>query len=134
MKEYNGKVRVVFKNMVVHPQVEIAHLAGCAAGKQGKFQQFKNTWWEKAFKTRKMDEENINAIAKEIGLNMDKFKAALDNNVHKAKIDADAEAGNKAGINGTPAFVINGYYISGAQPESAFKKLINRALKEAEGK
>ena len=31
MKEYNGKVRVVFKNMVVHPQVVTgAHLAGCA--------------------------------------------------------------------------------------------------------
>jgi predicted DsbA family dithiol-disulfide isomerase len=65
---------------------------------------------------------------------MEKFKAALDSNKHKAKIDADAEAGNKAGINGTPAFVINGYYVSGAQPEAAFKKLINRALKEAEGK
>ena len=65
---------------------------------------------------------------------MDKFKAALDGSTHKAKIDADAELGNKAGINGTPAFVINGYYVSGAQPEAAFKKLINRALKEAEGK
>ena len=68
------------------------------------------------------------------GIDMDKFKAALDGSTHKAKIDADAELGNKAGINGTPAFVINGYYVSGAQPESAFKKLINRALKEAEGK
>ena len=69
------------------------------------------------------------------GLDMDrKFKAALDGNTHKAKIDADAELGNKAGINGTPAFVINGYYVSGAQPEATFKKLINRALKEAEGK
>ena len=47
---------------------------------------------------------------------MDKFKAALDTNAHKAEIDADAKAGNDAGISGTPAFVINGYYISGAQP------------------
>ncbi|MCC6902417.1 MAG: disulfide bond formation protein DsbA, partial [Polyangiaceae bacterium] len=31
----------------------------------------------------------------------------------------------------TPSFVINGYYISGAQPISAFKKVINRAMKEA---
>ena len=83
-----------------------------------------------------------NALSKAVDNNSDrisngepvKFKAALDNNTHKAKIDADAEAGNKAGINGTPAFVINGYYVSGAQPEAAFKKLINRALKEAEGK
>ena len=42
MKDYDGKVRVVFKNMVVHPQVVTrAHLAGCAAGKQGKFIAYK---------------------------------------------------------------------------------------------
>jgi len=64
---------------------------------------------------------------------MDKFKAALDSSPHKAKIDADNKIGNDAGINGTPAFVINGYYLSGAQPDAAFKKLINRALKEAGG-
>jgi hypothetical protein len=56
VKEYDGKVRVVFKNLVVHPQVTNAHLAGCAAGKQGKFQQFKAVFWEKGFKARKMDE------------------------------------------------------------------------------
>ncbi|HYP87938.1 MAG TPA: thioredoxin domain-containing protein, partial [Polyangiaceae bacterium] len=54
-------------------------------------------------------------------------------NAHKAKLDADSKIGNDAGINGTPAFVINGYYLSGAQPTAAFKKLINRALKDAGG-
>ena len=64
--------------MVVHPQVTNAHLAGCAAAKQGKFQQFKTTWWEKGFKARKTDDANIDAIAKEIGLDMGKFKADKD--------------------------------------------------------
>ena len=81
MKEYDGKVRVVFKNMVVHPQVAIAHYAGCAAGKQGKFKEFKNTWWEKAFKTRKMDEENINAIAKEIEARVPDIARLFDDGV-----------------------------------------------------
>ena len=80
------------------------------------------------------DRPQLEKIAQGLGVDMTKFKAALDGSTHKAKIDADTELGNKAGINGTPAFVINGYYISGAQPEATFKKLINRALKEAEGK
>ena len=62
-------------------------------------------------------------IAGEIGLDVAKFKAALDSHKHKAKVEADAKVGNDAGINGTPGFVINGYYLSGAQPTPAFKKL-----------
>jgi protein-disulfide isomerase len=61
---------------------------------------------------------------------MAKFKSALDSHKHQARIEKDNQAGKDAGINGTPAFVINGYFISGAQPFPAFKKLINRALKE----
>ena len=69
--------------------------------------------------------------AQTLGLDMAKFKAALDNRTHKAKVDADDKAGTEAGINGTPAFVINGYFVSGAQPYPKFKKLIDRALAEA---
>ena len=134
MKEYNGKVRVVFKNMVVHPQVEIAHLAGCAAGKQGKFQQFKNTWWEKAFKTRKMDAENIDAIAKEIGLNMDKFKADKDSQECKDFVHADAAELQKFHVNSTPTFFINGTHVGGALPKENFKQMIDEKLKAADGK
>jgi protein-disulfide isomerase len=134
VKEYNGKVRVVFKNMVVHPQVEPAHLAGCAAGKQGKFQQFKNTWWEKAFKTRKMDEENINAIAKEIGLNMDKFKADKDSQECKDLVHGDAAELQKFHVNSTPTFFVNGTHVGGALPKENFKQMIDEKLKTADGK
>ena len=79
MKEYDGKVRVVFKNMVVHPQqVMKAHLASCAAGKQGKFIEFHKAFWEKGYKPyqdqREMSflgEENVHKVAGEIGLDVD---------------------------------------------------------------
>ena len=72
-------------------------------------------------------------LAQEVGADVEKFKAALDSGKHKAKVDADSEVGSKAGIGGTPAFVINGYFINGAQPAPAFKKLIAKALKETGG-
>ena len=50
---------------------------------------------------------------------------------HKAAVDADDKAGTDLGISGTPAFLINGYYVSGAQPFPKFKKLIDRAMAEA---
>jgi predicted DsbA family dithiol-disulfide isomerase len=61
---------------------------------------------------------------------MAKFKKALTDRTHKARIDADAEVANKAGIQGTPAFVIGGYFVNGAQPFSEFK----RAIEAAQGK
>ena len=73
------------------------------------------------------------SYAEEIGLDMDKFKAALDNDAHKARVDADAKAGDDAGHQrARPAFVINGYFVSGAQPFPKFKKLIDRALERSE--
>ena len=133
MKEYDGKVRVVFKNMVVHPQVTNAHLAGCAAGKQGKFQQFKNTWWEKAYKTRKMDDANIEAIAKEIGLDMGKFKADKDGEECKQMLASDQAELQKFHVNSTPTFFVNGTHVGGALPKENFKQMIDEKLKTSDG-
>jgi protein-disulfide isomerase len=137
-KEYAGKVKIVWRHMPL-PFHADAPLASQAA--QEAFAQKGNTaFWkfhDKLFESQGGEEglkrPNLEKIAGELGLNMDKFKAALDSGSHKAKVDADMKLGNDAGINGTPAFVINGYYLSGAQPAAAFKKLINRALKESGG-
>jgi predicted DsbA family dithiol-disulfide isomerase len=61
---------------------------------------------------------------------MAKFKAALDSNKHKAQVEADMEAAKKAGVSGTPAFTVNGYFISGAQPFAKFDKTIKYAMKQ----
>jgi protein-disulfide isomerase len=136
-KAYGNKIKIVWRHMPL-PFHKNAPLAAEAA--QEVFAQKGSaafwTFHDAIFGSDAADEARTDRAALEKqaqaqGIDMDKFKAALDGSTHKAKIDADAELGNKAGINGTPAFVINGYYVSGAQPEAAFKKLINRALKEA---
>jgi protein-disulfide isomerase len=63
---------------------------------------------------------------------MGKFKAALDAQKGKDEVEADAAAGNKIGARGTPAFFINGKFLSGAQPFEAFKAKIDEELKHAE--
>jgi len=134
VKEYDGKVRVVFKNMVVHPQVVTkAHLAGCAAGKQGKFREFKNTWWEKAYKTHQMDDDNIFAIAKEIGVNVEKFKSDMNGDDCKQMLANDQAELLKFHVNSTPTFFINGTHVGGALPKENFKQMIDEKLKTADG-
>jgi protein-disulfide isomerase len=131
VKEYDGKVRVVFKNMVVHPQVMNAHVAGCAAGKQGKFPAFKKTWWEKGFKARKMDDANIEVIAKEIGLDMGKFKADVAGEECKTLVQNDMAEMQKFRVNSTPTLFVNGTHVGGALPKEAFKQMIDEKLKSA---
>ena len=50
----------------------------------------------------------------------------------RTAIEADAAAGGKIGARGTPAFFINGKFLSGAQPFEAFKAKIDEELKTAE--
>jgi protein-disulfide isomerase len=38
--------------------------------------------------------------------------------------------GQRSALGGTPAFVINGYFVSGAQPFAVFDKPIQRALND----
>jgi protein-disulfide isomerase len=135
-KEYGNKLKIVWRHMPL-PFHTDAPLASEAA--QEAFAQKGNAgFWKFHDKTFEGQEqgikrERLEAIAQEIGLDMDKFKAALDSHKHKATVDADMKVGSDGGVSGTPAFVINGYFISGAQPAPAFKKVINRALRESGG-
>jgi protein-disulfide isomerase len=133
-------VRVVFKNMVVHPQqVTAAHKAGCAASKQGKFVQYKNAFWEKAFgpyaaarDQSKLGIDNIMAIAKDIGLDTTKLKADMDSAECQQMLDRDQQELAKFHVNSTPAFFINGKHLGGALPKEQFKAIIDERLKVAE--
>jgi predicted DsbA family dithiol-disulfide isomerase len=52
----------------------------------------------------------------------------VDSHKFKSEVDADVRDGEQAGVNGTPAFFINGRAISGAQPYDVFKKIIDEEL------
>src|SRR5262245_31845088 len=80
----------------------------------------------------KLARPDLETHAASLGLDMTKFKAALDSGKFKAKVDAEMAAGNKIGARGTPAFFINGRLFSGAQPLAAFKENIDRAIKDAD--
>jgi protein-disulfide isomerase len=131
---------VVFKNMVVHPQVVTdAHHAGCAAARQGKFVEFKNAFWDKAFgpyaaqhDPSKLGVDNIMAIAKDIGLDTAKLKADMNGADCKAYIQADMAELAKFKVGSTPTFFINGKLVVGAVPKENFKQIIDEKLKVAE--
>ena len=133
-------MRVVFKNLVVHPQqVARAHLASCAAAKQGKFAAFYDAFWEKAFApyaaardASKLSEEAFMAWAPSLGLDAAKLKADMDGPDCQKLIQSDAQELSKFQVNSTPTFFVNGIHVGGALPKESFKQIIDERLKVVE--
>jgi protein-disulfide isomerase len=139
VKEYNGKVRVVYANMLVHPPAKAAHLASCAAAKQGKYNQFKHAFWDKGFlpyaqghDESKLGEDNILVIAKDLGLDTARLKTDMGSPECQARIQSDMQEMAKFHVNATPTFFINGKHVGGALPKEQFKQIIDEQLKIAE--
>jgi protein-disulfide isomerase len=140
VKEYEGKVRVVFMNMVVHPDtVQLAHQYSCAAAKQGKFLDYMNAFWEKGFgaygKTRDkslLGEENILKFTGDMGFDTQKLKADANSAECKERVAADMAELRKFNVSGTPAFFINGKHVGGGIPKDRFKVIIDERLAVAE--
>ena len=61
---------------------------------------------------------------------MERFRADMASADVKARVSADSAQAAKLGITGTPAFLLNGRYLSGAQPYESFKRIIDEELKE----
>jgi protein-disulfide isomerase len=132
IKAYPKDVKVVWRNMPLpfHADAPLAAEAAreifVQAGNKGFWK-----YHDKLFGNQQaIKRPDLEKYAEELGgIDMAKFKAALDSHKHKDFIDQDAAVGNKAGVGGTPGFVINGYFVSGAQPFQAFDKVIKMALK-----
>ncbi|MBX3248900.1 MAG: thioredoxin domain-containing protein [Myxococcales bacterium] len=131
--EYRGQVRVVWRNnpLPFHQEATPAAILAMEAFEQGgadKFWQVHDLLFENQ---RALGREDLERYAQQAGLNMQQVRAALDNQEHKDKIDADQALANSLGARGTPAFFINGVQLMGAQPFEAFKEVIDRELATA---
>ena len=128
LKEYEGKVRVVFRHKPLdfHKEAPLASEASMAANEQGKFWEYH----DKLFANQKaLFRSDLDKYAQEVGLDLEKFKSALDSRKYKSVVQQDEAYGGKIGVGGTPTFFINGRKLVGAQPITEFKKVIDFELK-----
>ncbi len=125
---YPNDVRVVFKHFPLsfHPQARPAAAAAIAAGRQGKFFEFR---YKVAPHFRDLKDSLYLAVAKDIGLDLERFKKdmALSPEVSKL-LDEDTELGRKIGVEGTPTIFINGRLAQ----ERTFE-YFERMIKQAKG-
>ena len=124
---YGDRVRFVYRHYPLpgHPNARPAAEAAECAAEQGKFWPYH----DRLFATQsKLSTTDLKQDAVELGLDASKFNACVDSHKYAAKVEADLRAGQEAGVDGTPAFFINGRIISGAQPFDVFKRIVDEEL------
>ena len=128
MAAYPKDVKLIYKQfpLSMHPHAEMAAEASLAARDQGKFWEM----YDVLFKNyRRLSSDNILLWAKDIGLDVDKFKADLVSGKYKAVVQKDLADGEGAGVYGTPAFYINGKQYNGEVTLAALKPILAAELK-----
>lgn len=123
-KKYGSNLMYVYKNLPLpfHTEAMPSAKAALAAGKQGKFYEYHDKLFENQ---EKLGEDLYVRVAKELGLDMNKFNADRNSKEIEDKIQADLTQANSLGFNGTPGFALNGVKVLGAYPLDHFEKIIN---------
>jgi protein-disulfide isomerase len=138
----NPDVRFVGKQYVVHPDVAtVPALAACAATRQGKWDAWEKALWSKAwpmnngqpsFNREQLAPDALEKLAKEIGLDVARFKADRDGAECKAQLDATKNQLQAVGVSGTPSIFINGKPYQGPRTPEALTAAIDDARKQAD--
>jgi len=127
LSTYGNKIRFVYRNYPLpnHPNAFPAAEAAQCANEQGQFWAYHDRLFADP---NKLSDNDLKASAAALGMDAARFNACFDSHKYKDRVDADMRAGNEAGVNGTPAFFINGRMLRGAQPYDEFKRVIDEEL------
>jgi len=125
--DYPKDVQIIWKNfpLAMHAKAQAAHAAAGAADRQGKFWEMYDFLFDNQ---KEFEPDQSEKYAARLGLDVGRFKADSASAEVRARVDADEKEGEALGINGAPAFFINGRFLYGAQPYEAFKKMVDEEL------
>ncbi len=129
---YPEDLRVVHfqQPLPMHKHAKDAAKIALAADRQGRFDAMHDAAFEHAGQAI----DSLKNVARGLGLDMDRLENDLADPSLVAQIDLDRKTAAAFGVKGTPAFFINGRFVSGAQPFREFNGLVLKALKEAKAK
>jgi protein-disulfide isomerase len=127
MEQYKGKARLVYRHYPLpnHSNAQRAAEAATCANEQGKFWPYHDLLFRNQ---RALSTDDLNQYARDVELDETKFAACMDSGRAAKVVEKDIADGDAAGVNGTPAFFINGRPLSGAQPFESFSEAIDQEL------
>ncbi len=132
LSEQAGEVRHVYMHnpLPMHARAMPAALAAEAAGRQGKFWEMYALLFANS---KDLTDANFAKWAKRLRLNLKRFRRDLEDPSLVELIERQQKLAVSLGARGTPAFFINGRYLSGAQPKASFQAVIDQEKARAKG-
>jgi protein-disulfide isomerase len=146
-EKYGDKISFQFRNFPlfqIHPNAIAASRAAEAADMQGKFWEmhdklFTENYTQQVARSQggsygtwvdsSSPETQFEAYAKELGLNVEKYKTDFKSTTVNNIVQSDLREGNKLGVQSTPTFFINGKKISNPDATvEAFSKVIDAEI------
>ena len=125
---YPGQLRWVHRTLPLDDDFTVTAEAALAAAAQGRFKPFSDRMYAMG---GRVDRASIELVARELGLDMVRFRADLDTRAYRAQIAEDVKDARALGVGGTPSFFINGRPVHGNQPLRVFVETIDEELARA---
>ncbi|HEX2660415.1 MAG TPA: thioredoxin domain-containing protein [Polyangia bacterium] len=127
LDEFRKDIRIYFKHYPLpqHTNARLAAEAAVAAQKQGKFWPYQDKLWENQDSLSPADMEKF---AKEIGLDLTKFRADLEDPKVKARVQKDRVDGTTLGLSSTPTLYINGREYTDAKDTESLREWVKEEL------
>jgi protein-disulfide isomerase len=128
LEKYPTEVKLVLVNypLSMHAFARKAAIAALAASRQAKFPEMRARLFASQ---RDLSDAKVDAIARELGLDMEKFNRDLSDPAIASLIDRDIKSGQQANVQGTPTIFINGKVLNQRSLEG-FQQAIDGELKK----
>lgn len=129
-----GVLRIEWRDFpYLGPESEVAAHASRAAAEQDAFWEFHDALFAEPREPNSgaLTEDAMVALADDLGLDTEAFRATMTAPATATAVEEEFQHAQQLGVNGTPAFLVGGRPIMGAQPLEAFVQAIEAAEEAA---
>ncbi len=123
-----GELRVVFRHLPIasrHPHAVPAAEASEAAAQEGRFWQMHDLLYEHQ---DALGDDDLRAHARRLGLDLERFTAALADHRHLPRVERDVESARRSGASSTPSFFLDGEPYEGFYDAESLEDAARAAL------
>ena len=126
MRLYPGRIRLVYRHNLLDPEDgTLAAEASMAAASQGAFWPMHDRIFAAGGVVTR---SQLEGFARELGLDMTRFRGDLDDRRLLGRVRADAEMSQRLGLASTPVFFVNGRLVKGARSLGVFVAVVEQEL------
>ncbi len=128
LARHEGRVSLGYRDFPlqqIHPHAQLAAEASHCAAEQGKFWEYHDLLLANP---AMLQQAGFVEHARKLQLDEKRFEACLTSGKFRSAVQSDYQDGLRAGVNGTPGFFVNGIFLNGNQPVSAFENIIEDEL------